>query len=126
MPILGKSFKSIKEKGQFRKVLFVSYLLSGMLLLLSPAYVEDLSVSPPANSQPSVNHEPSVNLEVITFYEVKSEGRWNMNWYYYGLYINLPLDTTGVANKIMDFVRDKASKIRYRDAMHVWGLQINP
>jgi len=66
--------------------------------------------------------KPQILKEITSYYEnpYSKEGYENLKTYYYGVYINLPKDTTGIEKEIMAFLKDKSSNLNVNDVVHLW------
>ncbi|GDX53035.1 hypothetical protein LBMAG27_20820 [Bacteroidota bacterium] len=58
--------------------------------------------------------------EFVSYYEkpYSKKGYENLKVFYYGLYLNLPNDTTGIANEMVEYLKQK--KYNDGDVIHVW------
>ena len=63
------------------------------------------------------------NLKEITAYSENpytKSGYENIKTYYYGLYLSVPKDTTGISTEIMDFLKEKANNVEENEVVHLW------
>jgi len=63
------------------------------------------------------------NLKEITSYTENpytKAGYENIKTYYYGLYLPVQKDTTGISAEIMDFLKEKSKNAEDNEAVHLW------
>jgi hypothetical protein len=63
------------------------------------------------------------NLKEITSYTENpytKAGYENIKTYYYGLYLPVPKDTSGISSEIMDFLKEKSKNAENNEAVHLW------
>ncbi|MBK9635431.1 MAG: hypothetical protein IPO64_13305 [Bacteroidetes bacterium] len=63
------------------------------------------------------------NLKEITSYTENpytKAGYENIKTYYYGLYLQVPKDTSGISSEIMGFLKEKSKNAEDNEAVHLW------
>ena len=77
---------------------------------------------PDSNGNILENNSPQLLKVKTSYFEYPytKPGYENIKTYYYGLYINLPKDTSGVAQEIMSFLKNKAKDVEDNEAIHLW------
>lgn len=98
------------------------FIIVGILLLtiLGKMY-NSKSTNKDAVAKPAVMRSQMLK-EIVTYTEhpYSKSGYESITTYYYGLYIALPKDTTGIANEVMEFLEEKAKKAKHGEAIHLW------
>lgn len=106
-----------KETPFYKRRLFL--IISGLVFL---GLVGKMCSPSNINNQNQQTVKQGRLKEVVTYTEspYTKKGYETIKTYYYGLYLPMPKDTTGVAGEIMGFLKNKAAIAKSNEVVHLW------
>lgn len=90
---------------------------------LSPSEKKDDLKEKDAPLQENIVKKRKFELKTVTsYYEspYTKKGYEHIKTYYFGVYLNLPADTTGISEEIISYLKEIASETKENEAVNMW------
>lgn len=116
------NFTKAPDKPFYKKKPFIIIGVLVFLVIIGKTCGSDKNTESKTVENKTEVAKPKILKEITAYTEnpYTKEGYENIKTYYYGLYISLPKDTTGVVAEVKEFLKAKAENVGDNEVVHLW------